>query len=50
MSGSTRSTWIEVPTCLTPGDAVILNSPTSLETGARGYVRTDEKAPLRKPS
>ncbi len=44
--GRDFGTTIEVPTGLAPGDAVILNPPASLETGALVHVRKDDKAPL----
>jgi multidrug efflux pump subunit AcrA (membrane-fusion protein) len=46
--GRDFGTMIEVPTGLTPGDAVILNPPASLETGVLVHVRKDDKAPLQR--
>jgi RND family efflux transporter MFP subunit len=45
--GRDFGTFVEVLTGLEPGDAVVLNPPASLVTGAVVRVRSDDKAPLR---
>ena len=45
--GRDFGTAVEILTGVVPGDAVILNPPASIQSGAQVHVRIDEKAPAK---